>query len=136
VRVPPAVRALLHGVAFVAGAGAGVLGSFVHGYQWHGVPVGLLVALALSLAVFGTAGLAVRARSGAIAAAAGWLLAVGVLSLQRPEGDLVVSASTLGYLWLLGGTVVAGAAIAIPYSLWPAGDRSVRQPSAHAPTGR
>lgn len=135
-RVPPAARALVHSVAFVAGAGAGVLGSFVHGYQLHGLPVGLLVALALSLVVFGTAGLAVRARSGALAAASGWLFAVAYLSLQRPEGDLVVPASTLGYLWLFGGTLVAGAAIAVPYSLWPAGDRSGPEPSAHVPTGR
>jgi hypothetical protein len=134
--VSPAVRAIVQGVAFLAGVAAGVLGSFVHGYQLHGVPVGLLVALALSFVVFGTAGLTVRARSGALAAASGWLLAVAYLSLQRPEGDLVVPASTLGYLWLFGGTAVSGVAIAVPYTQWSAGDRSAPEPSAGAPTGR
>lgn len=137
-RVPAASRVIVHGVAVVAGAAAGVLGSFVHAYTTHRVPVGLLVALALSLAVFGTAGLAGRARSGTLAAAAGWLLAVAYLSLQRPEGDLVVPASTLGYCWLLGGTLVAGVAIALPYSLWAAtlGMPPGAEPSEPAPSGR
>ncbi|MGZ4611353.1 MAG: DUF6113 family protein [Actinomycetes bacterium] len=136
--MPPAVRLTVHGVALVVGAAAGVLGSFVHAYTFHGLPVGLLVALALSLAVFATGGLAAGARSGALAAAAGWLVAVAYLSLQRPEGDLVVPASTLGYCWLFGGTLVAGAALAFPYALWSAADqnRPGSQSSGTRPFGR
>jgi len=95
---------------------AGVLGSFVHPVTAWGIPVGLLCALALSGAVFVTAGLAVRSRSGAGAAAAGWLLPVLLFSSPRPEGDLVVPGDALGYAWLFGGVVVAGLAIAWPYS--------------------
>jgi hypothetical protein len=137
VRVPALVRVIVHGTAFLAGVAAGGLGSFVQGYLWHGLPVGLLVALALSVAVFSATGLTLGARSGALAATAGWLLAVLYLSLRRPEGDLVVPASTLGYCWLFGGTLLAGAAIAVPSALWAAaGNRSGGQPSGSAPSGR
>lgn len=106
--MPVAVRALLLVPALLAGAVAGLLGSFVHALEPAGLPVGLLVAGALSAAVFVTCGLALG-RPGAVGAAAGWLVVVLLLATQRPEGDLVVPGSTEGYLWLLGGMVVAGA---------------------------
>ena len=112
--MPTASRFLLHALALGAGALAGVLGSFVHALRTAGLPGGLLCALALSVAVFATARLAVGGRSGAAAAAAGWLLPVLLLSAPRPEGDLVVAGSGPGYGWLLGGTVLAGLAIGLP----------------------
>ena len=117
------------------GIAAGVLGSFVHPViAWH-LPVGLLCALALSGAVFVAAGLAVRSRSGAAAAAAGWLLPVLLFSSPRPEGDLVVPGDALGYAWLFGGVVVAGLAIAWPYA--PYSPPDVRSASsAQADDGR
>ena len=114
--MPTTLRLVLHGLAVVAGVLAGVLGSFVHPFLVAGAPVGLLCALALSAAVYAAAGLVVQARSGAAAAAAGWLLPVLLFSSPRPEGDLVVSGDALGYAWLLGGTVVAGLTIAWPYA--------------------
>jgi N-acetyl-1-D-myo-inositol-2-amino-2-deoxy-alpha-D-glucopyranoside deacetylase len=126
------LRLLLHGAALVVGVVAGVLGSFVHPLVAGGVPVGLLCAYALSGAVFVAAGLAVRARSGAAVAAAGWLLPVLLFSSPRPEGDLVVAGDALGYAWLLGGVVVAGLAIAWPYR--PSDVRSAS--SARAGDGR
>ena len=68
-----------------------------------GLPVGLLCAYALTAAALVTAGLASRSRSGPAAAAAGWLLALLLLSAPRPEGDLVVPGDLLGYAWSLGG---------------------------------
>lgn len=117
--MPAPLRVVLHVAAVVAGAAAGVLGSFVHPLTWLRLPVGLLEAFALTAAVVATAGLLTRSRSGAGAAVAGWLVAVVTMSLQRSEGDLVVPASVLGYCWLLGGTVVAGATLAWPYALLP-----------------
>jgi hypothetical protein len=111
-----AARVLGYLLALVAGAAAGLLGSFTFGYTYAWLPVGLLVALLLSLAVFLTAGLALRSRAAAGLASAGWLVVVGVFSLARPEGDLIVPASTLGYTWLLAGTVVAGLSLAVPYA--------------------
>lgn len=113
--MPPALRALLLLPAAAAGAGAGVLGSFVHPLVLAGLPVGLAVAAALSAGVFVTSGL-LLGRPGAAAAALGWLVAVLVLASRRPEGDLVVPGSVAGYVWLLGGTLLAGVCVALPYS--------------------
>jgi hypothetical protein len=112
-----AARALGYLLALVAGAAAGVLGSFTFAYTYAWLPVGLPVALALSLAVFVTAGLALRSRGAAATAAAGWLGAVVVLSRYGPGRDLVVPATTLGLIWLLVGTVVAGLSLAVPYAV-------------------
>ena len=98
-----------------------------------GLPLGLLVAGALSAAVFVTCGLALG-RPGAVAAAGGWLLVVLLLASQRPEGDLVVPGSTEGYVWLLGGMLVAGACI-LPHYRTPA-RRPPDPPSADAEDGR
>lgn len=121
--MPTTPRLLRHGLALVLGAVAGILGSFVHAQRVAGLPGGLLAALALSAAVFVAAGLLVAARSGAAAAAAGWFLVVLLLSAPRPEGDLVVAGNALGYGWLLGGTVVAGLAVARPYPGVPSSAR-------------
>jgi Family of unknown function (DUF6113) len=110
-----AARVLGHVVALAAGAAAGVLGSFTFGYTWVGLPVGLLLALCLSLSVFVAAGLFLRSRGAAAVAVAGWFVAVAVMSMQRPEGDLIVPATLLGYSWLLVGTLVAGLSLLVPY---------------------
>ena len=87
----------------------------------------------VSAAVFVTCGLALG-RPGAVAAAGGWLLVVLLLASQRPEGDLVVPGSTEGYVWLLGGMLVAGACI-VPHYRTPA-RRPPDPPSADAEDGR
>ena len=113
----PRPRRVLAGVlAFLGGLGAGLLGSFVHATTSYGVPVGLLAGLGLSLAVFATAGLTTRSRGPAAGAALGWVSIVFLLSTRRPEGDLVVPGTLLGYVWLLGGTLLAGAAVSWPYA--------------------
>lgn len=107
---------LLHLAAAAAGALAGVLGSFLHASRMLGVPLGLPAALVLVAVVLGGAGAALASRTGAVAAAAGWVAVVLVLSSPRPEGDLVVPGSTLGTVWLVAGMLVAGAAVALPYA--------------------
>jgi hypothetical protein len=139
-----AARALGHLLALAAGAAAGVLGSFTFAYTSASLPVGLLVGLFLCLAVFTSAGLALRSRGAAAAAAAGWLVTVGFLSAQRPEGDLIVPATTLGYCWLILGFLVAALSIAVPYaalSVVPGvaaqpADARTEESSGRAPTGR
>ncbi len=105
-----------HGLAALAGAGAGLLGSFVHAAGPAVLPLGLMCGLGLSLAVFIEAGALARARTGVAAAALGWLLPVLLLSTPRPESDLVVTGSGLGYAWLLGGALVAGVSFTVPYA--------------------
>lgn len=107
---------VLHGLVLVVGALAGLLGSFVHALRLGGVPVGLVCALALSASAFVTGRLVTGTRSGAAAAALGWLVPLLLLSAPRPEGDLVVSGGLLGYCWLVGGMVAAGVVIAWPYA--------------------
>ena len=126
-------RVLGYLLALVAGVTAGVLGSFTFAYMRGPLPVGLLVALCLCLAAFVTSGLLLRSRAAAVVAASGWLVSVGLLSMQRPEGDLIVPATTLGYCWLLVGTLVAGLSLALPYAAMSA-DRSRSEEPADAPT--
>ena len=114
--MPRPRRVLAGAVAALGGFGAGLLGSFGHAQTSYGVPVGLLIGLGLSLAVFVTAGLASRSRGPVTWAALGWVSVVLLLSVRRPEGDLVVPGTLLGYVWLLGGTLVAGAAVSWPYA--------------------
>ena len=109
-------RLLLHAVLLALGVLVGALGSFVHAQVVAGVPVGLLCAYALMAAALVTAGLATRSRSGPAATAAGWLVALLLLSAPRPEGDLVVAGDLTGYAWSLGGLVLAAVAVAAP---WP-----------------
>lgn len=135
--MPAAVRALLLVPAVAAGAVAGLLGSFVHALEPAGVPLGLVVAFGLSAAVFVTCGLFLG-RAGAVAAAGGWLVVVLLLATQRPEGDLVVTGSAEGYLWLLGGTVVAGACC-VPRYRWSRSQEDAPgepPPSARPDAGR
>ena len=121
--VPVALRALLLLAAAVAGAVAGLLGSFVHPLTVVLLPVGLLLAFALSAAVFVTAGL-LLGRGGAVAAGAGWVVTVLLLASPRPEGDLVVPGSAGGYVWLFGGTLLAAGCLALP-------DRRRPRPGVH-----
>jgi Family of unknown function (DUF6113) len=141
--MPAAARALGHLLALVAGVAAGVLGCFTFAYTDASLPIGLVVALCLCLAVFVTAGLAMRSRGAAALAAAGWFVTVGFMSMQRPEGDLIVPATTLGYAWLLVGTLVAGLSLAPPYAAVSRAyarrvpvDALAEESSGQAPTGR
>lgn len=108
------LRALLVLACALPGAAAGLLGSFAHPLTVGVLPVGLVVAAGLTVAVVVTAGL-LADRPGAVAAALAWMAMVLVLASRRPEGDLVVPASALGYTWLLGGTVLAIGCAALPY---------------------
>ena len=120
--MPPLRRTLACVASVLGGGGAGLLGSFAHARSARTpalgeLPVGLVVALALSLSVFCLAGFATRSRAPVACSVLGWLAVVLFLSVQRPEGDLVVPATTPGYVWLLGGTVVAGVAVTRRYAV-------------------
>lgn len=116
-------RAVL--LVLLAGVGGlvGVVGSFVHDASVElvgvGVPVGLVVALGMVGAVQLLAGWSLRSRFAVLAPGAGWLLLVLRLGIPRPEGDLVVAAGVAGYVFLLGGSVLIGLGIALPYGSRP-----------------
>ena len=109
--------AVLHLALLVLGLVVAVLGSFVHAVspaEPVPLPVGLLWAYVMTAALLAVGRLATRGRTGAVAVALGWVVALLLLSAPRPEGDLVVSGSLVGYAWLLGGLVVCAAGVGWP----------------------
>ncbi|MFC3575806.1 DUF6113 family protein [Streptomyces yaanensis] len=88
----------------VLGAAVGVAGGLVQS-GWF--PGGLLLALAGAAGLFVGGARAVGTRAGAIAPAAGWVVAVVLLTASRPEGDFLFGAGAGSYLFLLGGMAVA-----------------------------
>ncbi|HSF26491.1 MAG TPA: DUF6113 family protein [Actinomycetes bacterium] len=111
--------AAVYVLVVVVGFGVGLIGSFSQAATRTLVgvdlPVGLVASLVVTLAVIVGAGLSTGSRVGAGLAFAGWLLATMVMAVKRPEGDLVVAATPLGLVWLFGGTVLGGLALAWPY---------------------
>lgn len=89
---------------FVLGALVGVAGALVQA-GWF--PGGLLLALAGAAGAFGGGAKLTRTKVGALAPAAGWLLAVMLLTSSRPEGDFLFGTSFSSYAYLFGGMLVA-----------------------------
>ncbi|AWW37754.1 MULTISPECIES: DUF6113 family protein [Streptomyces] len=103
-RRPSAGRIAAHLGLFVLGAVVGVAGALVQS-GWF--PGGLLLALLGGAGLFLGAARATGGRGGAVASAAGWMLAVVLLTASRPEGDFVFAAGGGSYIFLLGGMAVA-----------------------------
>ena len=110
-----------YGVLAVGGAVIGLLGSFYHATPTGLIPVFAIAFALLNLVAFRLAGWAMGTRLGAVVPALAWLLVVIFLSSKRPEGDLVISASTAGYVFLLGGSLGAVLAVARTRSAGGAG---------------
>ncbi|MEU6388738.1 DUF6113 family protein [Streptomyces sp. NPDC046939] len=97
-------RAAVLVVLFVLGALVGTAGALLQG-GWF--PAGLLLALLGAAGLFHGGTRLTGGRSGALAPAAGWVLAVILLTASRPEGDFLFGAGIGSYLFLLGGMAVA-----------------------------
>ncbi|WP_183093639.1 DUF6113 family protein [Nocardioides stalactiti] len=93
--------AVRYGVAVLALAGGAAFGCAAVGL--HRYPWGLVLALAAVAA-------ALVALPGGwwrrLPFAVGWVLTVLWLARERPEGDLLVTSNTSGYLLLVAGLVV------------------------------
>ncbi|MEU3246708.1 MULTISPECIES: DUF6113 family protein [unclassified Streptomyces] len=103
-RAPSAVRSAAYVGLFVLGAVVGAAGTLVQS-GWF--PGGLLLALAGAGGLFLGGSRATGSRAGAVAPAAGWMVAVVLLTATRPEGDFLFGAGLGSYLFLLGGMAVA-----------------------------
>lgn len=118
-RLAPAWRAVAYAGALSLGAVTGVLGSFGHRREVEvlgaDLPVGLLLALAGPAVLIALVRLAGGGRVGAGLAFGGWVAACLVLSVQRPEGDLVLVADAFGYAFLFGGLAVCLVALTWPW---------------------
>ncbi|MGD1222681.1 MULTISPECIES: DUF6113 family protein [Streptomyces] len=101
---PSAGRIAAHLALFLLGALVGAAGALVQS-GWF--PLGLLLALAGAAGLFLGGSRATGTRAGAVAPAAGWLVAVILLTASRPEGDFLFGAGLVSYLFLLGGMAVA-----------------------------
>ncbi|MGI5357198.1 DUF6113 family protein [Streptomyces sp. CA-252508] len=95
----------------VLGAVVGVAGALVHGAFFPG---GLLLALAACAGLFYGGLRATGTQTGVMAPGAGWLLAVVLLSLGRPEGDQVFWGGLAELVYVIGGMVVAVMCATIP----------------------
>ncbi|ACZ29995.1 hypothetical protein Xcel_0964 [Xylanimonas cellulosilytica DSM 15894] len=107
-------------LAAALGVAVAALGTATHRTLWQDLPVGLVIALALTAST----ALLCRAWSGLAtlaAAGAGWVIAMQVLSPQGAGGDVLVTdpgaaipASWAGVAWTWGGIVVIGIVAFLP----------------------
>jgi hypothetical protein len=101
----------VYGMLFVLGAVQGVIGSFQYSWMAGSVPVAALAWCAVLLATCLLAAWAMRSVSGALAPAAGWILAAFVMSMPVSNGSVIITNSAAGRWYLYGGTVTAVAAV-------------------------
>ncbi|WP_369146335.1 DUF6113 family protein [Streptomyces sp. R44] len=109
--VSPGVRYVSYAVLLVLGALVGIAGSLVQA-AWF--PGGLLLALLATAALFYGGLRATGTQVGVASAAGGWLVAVILLSLGRPEGDGVFGGGGGELLFLFGGMALAVMCATLP----------------------
>ena len=104
----------VYGMLFVLGAVLGVIGSFQYSWMAGPVPVAALAWCAVLLATCLLGAWAMRSVSGALAPAAGWILAAFLMSMPVSNGSVIITNTAAGRWYLYGGTVtaVAGALLA------------------------
>ena len=108
---PPFLVGLAYGVLAVLGVLLGVIGSFEFSWEVGSVPIAAIALSVVNLAVFRAAGWAMESRLGAVVPAALWMVILLLLASRRPEGDLVVTGTAAGYIYMFGGAVAAVVAI-------------------------
>jgi hypothetical protein len=116
-REPAFVTGIAYGVLAILGVALGVLGSFEFSWTAGDVPLAALGWTVVNLAAFRGAGWAMRGKLGAAVPAVLWLIVVLVLSSRRPEGDLVVTGTAAGYVFIFGGALAAAIAVALTPSV-------------------
>ena len=103
-------------VIFVFGVVQGVIGSFQ--YSRSPVPV---IAILLAVVIFATCvlcGWSTTTFSGALAPAAGWLLASFYLSMGTHQGSVIIANTTAGKWYLYGGALAVLASLLANFALW------------------
>lgn len=131
----PRAEAFVTGAAYAAlavlGAVVGVVESFSFAWSMGSFPVAAVLICLVNLVLLRLAGWGMGGKLGAATPAATWLIALMVFSVRTPSGGLVVTGTTAGNLYLLGGTVAGLLAIVLTPSshnwlLAGAGDQSHR----------
>ncbi|MET9504621.1 DUF6113 family protein [Streptomyces sp. NPDC006259] len=116
---PSAGRIAAHLGLLLLGALTALAGALLQA-GWF--PGGLLLALAGAAGLFLGGVRAVGSRAGAVAPAAGWMIAVVLLLTSRPEGDFLFGAGYGSYLFLFGGMTLAVICATIGWGRQPGGD--------------
>jgi hypothetical protein len=112
-------RVLGYLVALLLGALFGVLGTIVHQidvsvFGLFDLPIGLIIALpAVALLLIGLR-MSFGNRLPALVAGVGLVGMAALLALPSPGGSVLIPAGTIGFVWLLGSTVVAVVVLAWP----------------------
>jgi Family of unknown function (DUF6113) len=101
-----------YGALVAFGVVLGLVGSFQFSWEFGGVPVAAILLTALNFAFFRAAGWAMAAKLGTVAVVVPWLIMVILLSSPRAEGDLIVTGTSAGWVFILGGAAAAALAIA------------------------
>lgn len=102
-----------YGVLAVLGFVLAVVGSFHAGWTMSGLPIVAIIATTANFVVFWGAGWAMRSKLGSLLPAVTWLIVVLLLSVRRVEGDLIVTGSMAGQLFLVGGSIAAAVAVGL-----------------------
>ncbi|MFF8608635.1 DUF6113 family protein [Streptomyces sp. NPDC015346] len=98
------VRIVWYALLLVLGALVGAAGSFAQN-AWF--PGGLALALLATAGVFYGGLRATDTQLGIVVPGAGWLVAIILLSLGRPEGDGVFGGGGAEMAYVVGGMVIA-----------------------------
>ncbi|GAB2590200.1 hypothetical protein GCM10027168_24100 [Streptomyces capparidis] len=107
-RGPRVAAYVLLAVLGVLVAGAGAL------VQEGWFPFGLLLALLASGALFYGGTTLTRTRAGAVVPAAAWMVTVIYLTISRPEGDQMFTATLGPYVFLLVGALTGVMSATLP----------------------
>ncbi|MCW2885483.1 MAG: hypothetical protein QOE54_2010 [Streptosporangiaceae bacterium] len=111
----PRVQAFVTGAAYgglaVAGLMLGVIESFSYSWSAGSIPLAAILWSLFNLVALWGAGRGMGGKLGAAVPALMWLAVVMVLAVQRPEGDLVVTGTAAGTIFLYGGVLAGGIAL-------------------------
>jgi hypothetical protein len=111
------VTVAVYVVLVVLGAAEGFIGSFQYSRMAGPVPVVAIAADVVILVTCLLAGWAVRSVSGALAPAAGWILASFVLSMPVSSGSVIIANTAAGKWYLYGGTLSTVIGVALSFGL-------------------
>jgi Family of unknown function (DUF6113) len=112
------VTGAVYGVLALLGAVEGLIGSFQYSRMAGSVPVAAIAACAVILVTCLLASWAVGSVSGALAPAAGWILASFVLSMPDSNGSVIITNTTAGKWYLYGGTLSTLLGVALSFVGW------------------
>jgi Family of unknown function (DUF6113) len=112
------VTGAVYGVLVLLGAVEGLIGSFQYSHMAGPVPIAAIAACVVILVTCLLASWAVRSVSGALAPAAGWILASFVLSMPASNGSVIVTNTAAGKWYLYGGALSTVLGVALSFGGW------------------